>query len=160
MLIRTIIVGCLTALAMSTPAAAATSDTQTVETCLQAQSSANGDANVCKGRVAGPCLEKPEGMSTPGQVDCLMSETKAWDDILNAEYHRLLPLLKSEAADDVKKAQRLWLQARDADCRVPYYFYDGGTIVKVLGAECERDHTADRAILIKNWREMAQGDEK
>ncbi len=89
-----------------------------------------------------------------------MSETKAWDDILNAEYQRLLSLLKPEAAGDVKKAQRLWLQARDADCRVPYYFYDGGTIVKVLGAECDRDHTADRAILIKNWREMAQGDER
>jgi uncharacterized protein YecT (DUF1311 family) len=160
MLIRTIIVGCLIALAMSTPAAAATSDTQTVETCLQSQATAKGDAHACKGRVAGPCLEKPEGMSTPGQVDCLMDETKAWDDILNAEYRSLLPLLKSEAAGDVKKAQRLWLQARDADCRVPYYFYDGGTIVKVLGAECERDHTADRAILIKQWREMAQGDEQ
>jgi uncharacterized protein YecT (DUF1311 family) len=160
MLIRIFIVSGLTALALSTPAAAATSDIQTVETCLQAQSSAKGDASACKGRVAGPCLEKPEGMSTPGQVDCLMSETKAWDDILNAEYQRLLSLLKPEAAGDVKKAQRLWLQARDADCRVPYYFYDGGTIVKVLGAECERDHTADRAILMKNWREMAQGDEK
>ena len=160
MLIRTIIVGCLTALALSAPAAAATSDTQTIETCLQAQNSAKGDAGACKGRIAGPCLEKPEGMSTPGQVDCLMSETKAWDDILNTQYQRLLSLLKPEAAGDVKKAQRLWVQARDADCRVPYYFYDGGTIVKVLGAECERDHTADRAILVKQWREMAQGDER
>ena len=64
------------------------------------------------------------------------------------------------AAGDVKKAQRLWIEARDADCRVPYYFYDGGTIVKILGAECERNHTADRAILIKNWREMAQGEDQ
>ena len=43
---------------------------------------------------------------------------------------------------------------------MPYYFYDGGTIVKILGAECERNHTADRAILIKSWREMAQGDDQ
>jgi hypothetical protein len=32
--------------------------------------------------------------------------------------------------------------------------------VKILGAECERNHTADRAILIKSWREMAQGEEQ
>ena len=129
-----------------------------ISACLE---EAKGDAarvRTCIDRMAGSCMQTAEGQSTPGMVDCLMSETKAWDDILNAEYQRLLPLLKAEAAGDVKKAQRLWLEARDADCRVPYYFYDAGTIVKVLGAECVRDHTADRAILIKSWREMAQGE--
>jgi uncharacterized protein YecT (DUF1311 family) len=131
-----------------------------ISVCLEG---ANGDAGrerACIDTVAGPCMQKPDGQSTPGMVDCLMTETKAWDDILNTEYQRLLPLLKGEAAGDVKKAQRLWVEARDADCRVPYYFYDGGTIVKVLGAECERNHTAERAILIKNWREMAQGEDQ
>jgi uncharacterized protein YecT (DUF1311 family) len=66
--------------------------------------------------------------------------------------------LSKEAAEDVRKAQRLWVEARDADCRVPYHFYGGGTIVKTLGAECERDHTADRAILIRSWHEMAKNE--
>ena len=144
------------AVAEATP----TDESSKISACL---AEAKGDAareRTCIDRVAGPCMQKPEGQSTPGMVDCLMGETKAWDDILNAEYQRLLPLLNTEAAGDVKKAQRLWIEARDADCRVPYYFYDGGTIVKILGAECERDHTADRAILIKSWREMAQGDDQ
>lgn len=159
--LRTAIVSLVALVCTCAVAEAAPNDESSmISACL---AEAKGDAareRTCIDRMAAPCMQKPEGQSTPGMVDCLMQETKAWDDILNAEYQRLLPLLKAEAAGDVKKAQRLWIEARDADCRVPYYFYDGGTIVKVLGAECERDHTADRAILIKNWREMAQGEDQ
>jgi len=157
--LRTFIFGLVVLVGTFAAAHAAPSDASNkISACLE---EAKGDAareRNCIDRMAGPCMQKPEGQSTPGMVDCLMDETKAWDDILNAEYQRLLLLLKAEAAGDVKKAQRLWIEARDADCRVPYYFYDGGTIVKVLGAECARDHTAHRAILIKSWREMAQGE--
>jgi uncharacterized protein YecT (DUF1311 family) len=156
---RAIVIGLVALVGTCAAAEAASADeTGKISACIE---DAKGDTpreRSCIDRMAGPCMQKPEGQSTPGMVDCLMSETKAWDDILNAEYQRLLPLLKAEAAGDVKKAQRLWVEARDADCRVPYYFYEGGTIVKVLGAECERDHTANRAILIKSWREMAQGE--
>ena len=150
-------IAAVTLLALTGIAQAAT-DTATITACLDSANGTAAQERACIDRVAGPCMKKPEGQSTPGMVDCLFNESKAWDDVLNAEYQRLLPLLKKEAAEDVKKAQRLWIAAREADCRVPYYFYDGGTIVKVLGAECERDHTADRAILIRGWRQMAQGE--
>lgn len=157
MIIRAII-ACAFAACLATAANAATTDSDTIAACLKSAGDGTAAARACIGRVAGPCLEKPDGQSGPGEIDCLMSETAAWDTILNAEYQRLMPLLQKEAADDVRKAQRLWVEARDADCRVPYYFYGGGTIVKTLGAECTRDHTADRAILIKSWREMAQAE--
>jgi uncharacterized protein YecT (DUF1311 family) len=156
---RAIVIGLVALVGTCAAAEAASADeTGKISACLETAKGDTPRERTCIDRRAGPCMQKPEGQSTPGMVDCLMSETKAWDDILNAEYQRLLPLLKAEAAGDVKKAQRLWVEARDADCRVPYYFYEGGTIVKVLGAECERDHTANRAILIKSWREMAQGE--
>lgn len=154
------IIAATSLLALTSLAHSASDATNIIEGCLKSSAQTPANARACVDRFAGPCMKKPEGQSTPGMVDCLMGETKAWDDILNAEYNRLLPLLKAEAAGDVKKAQRLWIEARDADCRVPYYFYDGGTMVKILGAECERNHTADRAILIKSWREMAQGDDQ
>lgn len=138
--------------------AAITEDTGRISACLDAAKGDDGRQRACIDTVAGPCLKQPGGESTPGTVDCITNETYAWDKILNEEYGRLLPLLKKEAAEDVRQAQRLWLQVRDADCRVPYYFYDGGTIVKVLGAECVRNHTVDRALMIKSWREMAQGE--
>jgi uncharacterized protein YecT (DUF1311 family) len=157
MIVRAFIAGVL-AMLLATGASAATRDADTLGQCLTSAGKTEGAARGCIGKVAGPCLEKPDGQSGPGEIDCIMGETAAWDGVLNAEYKRLLSLLKPEAAEDVRKAQRLWLQAREADCRVPYYFYGGGTIVKTLGAECQRDHTADRAILIKSWREMAQGE--
>jgi uncharacterized protein YecT (DUF1311 family) len=160
MLIVRAIIAATSLFALTNLAHSASDATNIIEACLKSSAEMPANARPCVDRVAGPCMKKPEGQSTPGMVDCIMGETQAWDDILNAEYNRLLPLLKGEAVGDVKKAQRLWIEARDADCRVPYYFYDGGTIVKILGAECERNHTADRAILIKSWREMAQGDDQ
>lgn len=157
LLTRAIIAG-LASLAWMAIASAATDGSKNIEACLQAQGATDSGARGCVGRVSGPCIDKPEGKSTVGMVECISTETEAWDNILNAEYGRLLPLLKAEAAEDVKKAQRLWVQARDADCSVPYNFYDGGTIVQTLGAECVLNHTADRAILIKSWHEMAQGE--
>ena len=51
-------------------------DTATIETCVQSESEANRDARTCEGRVSGPCMEKPEGQSTVGMVECLSTETK------------------------------------------------------------------------------------
>jgi uncharacterized protein YecT (DUF1311 family) len=133
-------------------------DGEIIAGCLQAERDASRDAHSCIGRVADPCAETPEGQSTVGTVACTDKETKAWDEMLNEEYGRLLGLLKKEAAEDARKAQRLWIASRDADCRVPYYFFDGGTIVQTLGARCVLDHTAERALLIRSWREMAQGE--
>ena len=155
---RHVVAGCFAALVLGGVPPALADDSEIITACLQEQRDANRDARKCIGRVSGPCMGKPEGQSTVGMVECISTETQAWDDVLNNEYRRLLPLLKSEAAEDAKKAQRLWIQARDADCRIPYYFYDGGSIVQTLGAQCVLDHTADRALLLRSWREMAQGE--
>lgn len=143
-------------LALSAPYPAAADDASVITACLREQSEKGKDASVCVGRVAEPCMETPDGQSTQGMVACSQREEKVWDGLLNEAYQRLLKGLKPEAAEDVRKAQRIWLTLRDADCRVPYYFYNGGTIVQVLGAGCLLDHTADRAILIRSWRDMAE----
>lgn len=143
-------------LALSAPYAAAADDASVITTCLREQAEKSKDAHACIGRVAEPCMETPDGQSTPGMVACSQREMKIWDGLLNEAYQRLLKGLKPEAAEDVRKAQRIWLTLRDADCRVPYYFYNGGTIVQVLGAGCLLDHTAERAILIRSWRDMAE----
>ncbi len=143
-------------LAAMVPAQAA-HDT-TISACIETESGAERDAHSCIGRVADECASKPEGQSTQGEAGCAQDETKIWDTLLNHEYGQLLGLLKPEAAEDVRKAQRIWVTSRDADCRVPYYFYDGGSIVNILGARCLLDRTAERALLIRSWRVMAQGE--
>lgn len=146
----------ITGLAISAPAGAA-ADT-TIAACITTEAEAKRDVHSCIGRVTEACASKPENQSTPGEVSCAMDETTTWDAFLNREYGQLLKLLKPEAAEDLKKAQRIWITSRDADCRVPYYFYDGGTIVQILGARCQLDRTAERALLIRSWHEMAKGE--
>lgn len=134
-------------------------DNAAVTTCLQDARDKDRDGHTCIGKIADPCSETPDGQSTQGTVACNLREEKAWDALLNEEYQLLIGILKKpEAVEDLRKAQRLWLTARDADCRVPYYFFDGGTIVQILGARCQLEHTAERALLIRSWRETSQGE--
>ncbi len=55
--------------------------------------------------------------------------------MLNAEYQRLLHAVEGKAAEDIVKAQRLWIGLRDADCAIPYELFDGGTMSQPIGAE-------------------------
>jgi uncharacterized protein YecT (DUF1311 family) len=127
-----------------------------IATCLQTERDAGRDSHACIGRIADPCLNDPAGQSTVGMVECTDKETKIWDAMLNEEYARLLGLIAAPAAEAVRKAQRLWIETRDADCRVAYDIFEGGTIAQPIAARCMLDHTADRALQVRSWREMAQ----
>jgi uncharacterized protein YecT (DUF1311 family) len=86
--------------------------------------------------------------STVDIVECLQKQTKVWDGRLNQAYQALTAMLKSDQSavqlDDLLRAQRLWLQYRNANCG--YYGDEQGTIRMVEGAECMRRMTQDRAI--------------
>jgi uncharacterized protein YecT (DUF1311 family) len=79
---------------------------------------------------------------------CLEGRTKIWDARLNEAYKALMAMLDSETDTvqiaDLKKAQRLWIQYRNANCA---YYDDGpGTIREIEGAGCLLRMTQDRAI--------------
>lgn len=131
-------------------------DAEMIATCLQTERDAGRDAHSCIGRVSDPCLNEPSGQSTVGMVQCTDKETKVWDAMLNEEYARLLGLISGVAVENVRKAQRLWVETRDADCHVAYDIFEGGTIAQPIAARCMLDHTADRALQVRSWREMAQ----
>lgn len=131
-------------------------DAEMIATCLQTERDAGRDSHSCIGRISDPCLNDPAGQSTVGMVQCTDKETKVWDTMLNEEYTRLLGLLSVPAAESVRKAQRSWVETRDADCHVAYDIFEGGTIAQPIAARCMLDHTADRALQVRSWREMAQ----
>lgn len=135
---------------------AAADDGEIITTCVQAETDAGRTPLGCVGRVSDPCLESDAGQSTVGMVECTDRETKVWDAMLNDEYGRLLALLKGKAADEVRDAQRIWITLRDADCKVPYELFEGGTMAQPIAANCNLTHTADRAIQVRAWRDMAQ----
>jgi Lysozyme inhibitor LprI len=49
-----------------------------------------------------------------------------------------------------------WIAARDADCKVPYDIYEGGSMARLDGASCLLDHTATRVLQLHVWQNMAK----
>ncbi len=138
-----------------TPAVA--DDTATITACLDAEHKANRDARTCIGRISDPCLEKSS--DTTSMVACVDREVKVWDDLLNADYQRLLKAIPASATDSVRAAQRAWIASRDADCKVPYDIYEGGSMARIDSVSCLLGHTGERVLQLRTWRSMAQPEE-
>jgi uncharacterized protein YecT (DUF1311 family) len=91
--------------------------------------------------------------STPEIVDCLNGKTAAWDKRLNAAYQKALSdAVSTKQREQLRAAQRLWVQYRDANCL--YYDLGEGTIARIDAAECMRSMTETRA------KELEGGDQR
>lgn len=88
-----------------------------------------------------PCGDRS---STPEIVACVDAKTREWDRRLNRAYSALLDAAGAARREPLRKAQRLWLQFRDANCG--FYATAEGSISRVEGAECVRAMTQDRAL--------------
>ena len=78
-------------------------------------------------------------------VKCLSDATAKWDKRLNAAYREAINDKDAprEQREQLRKAQRLWLQFRDANCE--YYALGEGSISRVNAASCLFDMTKARA---------------
>jgi len=82
--------------------------------------------------------------STAEMVDCLGAKTARWDKRMTIAYQEALKNAASpQQHDQLRAAQRLWIQYRDANCL--YYGMGEGTIARVDAAECVRSMTEARA---------------
>ena len=125
-----------------------------IHACVQAERATGKDGSSCIGKLADPCLARPENSSTIGQYECIRNETVLWDNMLNAEYKQLRGLLESKDKQTaLRDVQRLWIKYRDADCGLARVFYDGGTIATPIAANCVLYKTARRTIELLVWRE-------
>src|SRR5262249_44728764 len=52
--------------------------------------------------------------STPEIVECLATQTAVWDRRLNTAYQKVMNSLPARRRDQLRSAQRLWIQFRDA----------------------------------------------
>lgn len=87
--------------------------------------------------------------STYQMVECLKAKTAQWDKRMNVAYQQAL---KDAAGDkqreQLRSAQRLWIQYRDANCL--YYDLGEGTIARLDAGECMRSMTEARAKELEN----------
>jgi uncharacterized protein YecT (DUF1311 family) len=82
--------------------------------------------------------------STYEIVECQKTKLADLDKHLNAAYQKALKLAQStKQREQLRVAQRLWLQFREADCE--YYELGEGTIARIEGGECMLNLTRARA---------------
>jgi uncharacterized protein YecT (DUF1311 family) len=82
----------------------------------------------------GRCIEKA-GAVDPMVLECISDEYARQDKRLNAAYRKLMGSLNGERKKQLLEAQRLWGKYTDANCAF-YYDPDGGTMARMLAAEC------------------------
>ena len=82
--------------------------------------------------------------STYEIVECLRAKTAQWDNRMTTAYQRMLNAGEPKQREQLRVAQRLWIQYRDANC--PYYGLGEGTIARVEAGDCMLRMTQSRAI--------------
>ena len=105
-----------------------------VALCLLALSARAGDQSASAQSCDG---------STPEMVDCLNAKTAEWDKRMTVAYQQAMKDAPPKQREQLRAAQRLWIQYRDANCL--YYDMGEGTIARVDAAECMRSMTEARA---------------
>ncbi|MEJ2623877.1 MAG: lysozyme inhibitor LprI family protein [Pseudolabrys sp.] len=85
--------------------------------------------------------------NTYEMVECLKMKTADWDKQLNAAYQAALKAADRKQAEQLRKAQRLWIKYRDANCL--YYDLGEGTIARIEAGSCMLDMTRSRARELK-----------
>ena len=111
-----------------------------VRTLIAAAAALLGAAAVVS---AQPAEEPGCDGSTYEMVECLMAKTAVWDKRLNDAYRAALNAALPKQRDQLRTAQRLWVQYRDANCL--YWGLGEGTIARIEAGDCHYRLTRARA---------------
>ena len=82
--------------------------------------------------------------STYEMVECLKAKTAQWDKRMTIAYQRMLNAGEPRQREQLRVAQRLWIQYRDANCL--YYGLGEGTIARIDAGDCMLRMTQSRAL--------------
>ena len=87
--------------------------------------------------------EKSCDGNTFEMVECLKARTAQWDKRMTTAYQQALKDAVPQQGEQLRAAQRSWIQYRDANCL--YYGLGEGTIARLDAGECMRSMTEARA---------------
>ncbi|WP_397532750.1 lysozyme inhibitor LprI family protein [Roseateles sp.] len=109
-------------------------------------------------RAGDPCVTQA---NTSEVNQCAKQQFEQQDKLLNAAYQAALQVVPSANEPGTSgetprallvKAQRRWVEFRDADCKAKYQVFAGGTIRNVIYLGCMRERTEQRI------KELAAGE--
>lgn len=121
--------------------------------CVQGYASKAEKLAQCVGGYAQSCMNvSAEGTTTLGMMTCTMEEVSAWNDRLDASFERLRGRLDPPVVAALETAQQAWTVSRDADCALEIAPYEGGSIQRLIAADCQLALTAERALQLEDWQ--------
>jgi uncharacterized protein YecT (DUF1311 family) len=92
--------------------------------------------------------EKSCGGNTYEMAECLGAKLAQWDKRMTVAYQQAMKDAGAEQRTQLRAAQRLWIQYRDANCL--YYRMGEGTIAALDAGHCMLNMTEARARELEN----------
>jgi uncharacterized protein YecT (DUF1311 family) len=89
--------------------------------------------------------------STYEIVECLKAQTAQWDKRMTVAYQQALKDAEGKQREQLRAAQRLWIQYRDANCL--YCDLGEGTIARIEAGYCMKELTQTRAVELEQKTE-------
>lgn len=123
-------------------------DRADVAVCLAKAADEGAESGRCVGVVSGRCLADPENGSNVAIGGCYDREATIWDDLLNADYGKLMAGLDAARKADLRKMQKSWIGLKEETCALEASFYDGGTGAGPASVACYMRMTAYRALIL------------
>lgn len=129
----------------------AAADRARTEACL-AVTEDQTRRRACIGLVALPCLNLDEGQSTAGQLTCLGREIAVWRALLDERRSRIRAAFDADAAghrrDEYEASAAAWETHWRALCELEASEFAGGSLSRVVRADCANRETAFRVIYL------------
>lgn len=152
------------ALAQDTPSLMSELDTPKalVEDCLARADAGEVTPESCIGTYANICAFT--AFSTVDMLGCMSSETEIWEARLAKRFVALLEVYTLQDMDEdpiwalaprLENTQAQWLAWRDAKCGFEYDKFRGGSMGRIMGADCRLDETAKRVFELEMLLEEA-----
>ena len=118
-------------------------DSAAIEQCVV---DAKNDPYACLGLVEKPCQDTEAGQTTYGAMLCADRETVVWSQRAKASADAITAKLEPARLKLFKAADDAWVKYRNAACAYESSIYLGGSLAKVVAADCMLRETADRAL--------------
>ncbi|WP_428897886.1 YecT [Parelusimicrobium proximum] len=102
------------------------------------------------------CFNKEGGYTTLGMVQCYGDADDKWDAELNKNYKLLMNILPKKEKAELKKAQRLWLQYRDAENTLKASAFNiiQGSMWRIVYAGEYMENTKKRALELERYYKL------
>ncbi|WP_319531829.1 lysozyme inhibitor LprI family protein [uncultured Cohaesibacter sp.] len=94
---------------------------------------------------------------TASMLHCAAVALETADTELNAIYKRLISLKDEQGQEILRKAERAWIEFRDADCSLAADLFRGGSLEPVVFLDCRAAMTAERVKLLQSQVDSIEG---